>query len=224
MNTEVYVIEGKRTAFGSFGGSLSEVEATVLGTTAIKGVLEAAALDPAAVSEVIIGQILPCGSGQSPARQAMRGAGIPDSAGALTINKACGSGLKAIMLGASSIRLGDADVVVAGGMENMSLAPYFLKKARTGFRMGNGEIYDLMMHDGLSDPYTGRHMGEIGEGSVERNGMTREEQDDLAMRSYRLAQTAIKDGTFKDEIVPVSKKYVVPKGGRRRRRAIPGGL
>ena len=202
MNKEVFVIEGKRTPFGSFGGSLSEVEATVLGTTAIKGLLAATALDPTAVNEVIIGQILPCGSGQSPARQAMRGAGISDSAAAFTINKACGSGLKSIMLGAGSIRLGDSDIVIAGGMENMSLAPYFLKKARYGFRMGNGEIFDHM-NDALSDPGTGRMMGEIAEGGVERHGMTREEQDEFALRSYRLAQAAVKNGTFKDEIVPV---------------------
>lgn len=205
MNREVYVIEGKRTAFGSFGGSLSDVEATVLGTTAIKGVLTAATLDPSAVSEVIIGQILPCGAGQSPARQAMRGAGIPDSAAALTINKACGSGLKSVMLGASSIRLGESDIVIVGGMENMSMAPYFLKKARYGFRMGNDEIFDHMIHDALADPGTGRMMGEIAEGSVERHGITREEQDEFALRSYRLAQAATKDGVFRDEIVPVVK-------------------
>lgn len=205
MSTEVYVIEGKRTSFGSFGGSLSDVDSVALGTAAIKGVLAAAALDPAAVSEVIIGQILPCGAGQAPARQAMRRAGIPDSAAAFTINKACGSGLKSVMLGANSIRVGDADIVVAGGMENMSMAPYFLKKARYGFRMGNGEIFDHMIHDALADPDTGRLMGEIAEGSVERHGMTREEQDEFALRSYRLAQAAMKDGVFRDEIVPVVK-------------------
>jgi acetyl-CoA C-acetyltransferase len=135
----------------------------------------------------------------------MRGAGIPDSTAALTINKVCGSGLKAVMLGANAIRVGDSEIVVAGGMENMSMAPYLLKKARNGFRMGNGEIIDLMIHDGLSDPYTGKHMVEIGEASVERNGLTREEQDDFALRSYRLAQAAVKEGIFKDEIVPVVK-------------------
>jgi acetyl-CoA C-acetyltransferase len=152
-----------------------------------------------------MGQVLSGGCGQAPARQAMRAAGLPDAVPAMTINKVCGSGLKAVMLGSDSIQLGNADVVLAGGMENMSLAPYFLKKARGGFRMGNGEIIDLMIHDGLSDPYTGAHMGDIGEASVARNGLTREEQDDLAIRSYRLAQAAIKDGVFKDEIVPVVK-------------------
>jgi acetyl-CoA C-acetyltransferase len=205
MSSEVYVVDGKRTPFGSFGGSLSDVDSTTLGAAAIKGLLAGVSLDPAAVSEVIIGQVLSGGVGQAPARQAMRGAGIPDSTAAMTINKVCGSGLKAVMLGANAIRVGDSAIVVAGGMENMSLAPYFLKKARNGFRMGNGEIFDLMIHDGLSDPYTGRHMVEIGEGSVERNGLTRAEQDEFALRSYRLAQAAVKGGIFKEEIVPVVK-------------------
>jgi len=124
---------------------------------------------------------------------------------ALTINKVCGSGLKSVMLAADAIRLGESGLVVAGGMENMSLAPYFLKKARSGYRMGNGELIDLMVYDGLTDPYTGRHMGEIGEASVERNGLTRDEQDAFAIRSYQLAQAAVRDGIFKDEIVPVVK-------------------
>lgn len=205
MNEEVYVVDGMRTPFGSFGGALSDVAAPQLAAAVIKGILERNALSPAAVGEVILGQVLSGGCGQAPARQAMRAAGLPDTVPALTINKVCGSGLKAIMLGSDSIKLGNADVVLAGGMENMSMAPYFLKKARNGYRTGNGEIFDLMIHDGLSDPYTGVHMGDIGEASVERNGLTREEQDGLAVRSYRLAQTAVKNGTFKDEIVPVVK-------------------
>jgi len=205
MSSEVFVVEGKRTPFGSLGGVLADVDATVLGTTVIKGLLEAASIAPDAVNEVIIGQVLSGGCGQAPARQAMRGAGIPDSVPALTINKVCGSGLKAVMLGADSIRLGESGLVVAGGMENMSCAPYFLKKARSGYRMGNGELIDLMIYDGLTDPYTGRHMGEIGEASVARNGLNREEQDALAIRSYQLAQSAVNDGVFKDEIVPVIK-------------------
>ncbi|MDD2899980.1 MAG: thiolase family protein [Desulfuromonadaceae bacterium] len=204
MSREVYVIEGKRTPFGSFGGSLSEIEATALGSVAIKGVLASTGLDPKAVNEVIIGQILPCGAGQSPARQAMRGAGIADSAAALTINKACGSGLKSVMLGANSICLGESELVIAGGMENMSLAPYFLRKARYGFRMGNGELVDHM-NDALADPGTGRTMGEIAEGGVDRNGTTREEQDEFAIRSYRQAQAAMEKGIFKREIVPVTR-------------------
>jgi acetyl-CoA C-acetyltransferase len=205
MSADVYVVDGKRTPFGSFGGSLSDVDSTTLGATAIKGLLAGVSIDPSNVDEVIIGQVLSGGVGQAPARQAMRGAGIPDSTAAMTINKVCGSGLKAIMLGANAIRVGDSSIVVAGGMENMSMAPYFLKKARNGFRMGNGELIDMMIHDGLSDPDTGRHMVEIGEGSVERNGLTREEQDEFALRSYRLAQAAVKEGIFKEEIVPVVK-------------------
>lgn len=205
MSTEVYVIEGRRTPFGSLGGVLAESDAALLGTTAIKGVLNAASVSADAIEEVIIGQVLSGGCGQAPARQAMRGAGIPDSVPALTINKVCGSGLKSVMLGADAIRLGESGLVIAGGMESMSLAPYFLKKARSGYRMGNGELIDLMVYDGLTDPYTGRHMGEIGEASVERNGLTRDEQDAFAVRSYQLAQAAIKDGIFKDEIVPVVK-------------------
>ncbi len=205
MKEEVYVVDGMRTPFGSFGGVLSDVPAPHLAATAIKGILSRNALPAEAVSEVILGQVLSGGCGQAPARQAMRAAGLPDTIPALTINKVCGSGLKAIMLGSDSIQLGNADVVLAGGMENMSLAPYFLKKARNGFRMGNGEIFDLMIHDGLTDPYTGVHMGDIGEVSVARNGLTREDQDNLAIRSYQLAQAAFKDGVFKDEIAPVVK-------------------
>lgn len=205
MAADLFVVEAKRTPFGSLGGTLSDIPAVSLGATVIKGVLAAATLAPEAVDEVIIGQVLSGGCGQAPARQAMRGAGIPDSIPALTINKVCGSGLKAVMLGADSIRLGNSGIVVAGGMENMSLAPYFLKKARTGYRMGNGELIDLMIFDGLTDPYTGRHMGEIGEASAARNGLTRQEQDDFAIRSYQLAQAAIKEGLFKDEIIPVVK-------------------
>ena len=206
MKDEVYVVDGLRTPFGSFCGVLSDVAAPQLAATVIKGLLSRNALPAEAVGEVILGQVLSGGCGQAPARQAMRAAGLPDAVPALTINKVCGSGLKAVMLGSDSIKLGNADVVLAGGMENMSLAPYFLKKARTGFRMGNGEMFDLMIHDGLTDPYTGVHMGDIGEKSVERNSLTRTEQDDWAMRSFQLAQRAIEEGTFKDEIAPVTKK------------------
>ena len=205
MKEEVYIIDGMRTPFGSFGGVLSDVAAPQLAATVIKALLSRNSLPAEAVGEVILGQVLSGGCGQAPARQAMRSAGLPDSIPALTINKVCGSGLKAVMLGSDSIQLGNADMVLAGGMENMSMAPYFLKKARNGFRMGNGEIFDMMIHDGLTDPYTGVHMGIIGEASVERNGLTREEQDDLAVRSYRLAQAAVKEGVFKDEIAPVVK-------------------
>lgn len=206
MSDNVYVVAAKRTPFGSFGGMLADVEAPKLAAAVLSGLLESAGLSPDKVDEVIIGQVLSGGCGQAPARQAMRLAGLPDSTPAMTINKVCGSGLKAVMLGCDSIRLGNAEVVAAGGMENMSLAPYFLKKARTGYRMGHGELLDLMIYDGLTDPYTGRHMGEIGEDSVARGGLTRAEQDEFAVRSYELAQAAVTNNVFADEIVPFVKK------------------
>ncbi len=203
---DVYVVESLRTPLGSFGGVLSDVEAPRLAATVIKGVLERCGLAAEAIDEVIIGQVLAGGTGQAPARQAMRYADLPDSIPALTINKVCGSGLKALMLGAGSIRLGDAEVVLAGGMENMSLAPYLLSKGRYGYRMGSGELLDLMVYDGLQDPYSGKHMGVIAEATTEKYHLTREEQDAFAVNSYRKAQTALKEGIFKDEIVPVVKK------------------
>ncbi|ABQ27215.1 thiolase family protein [Geotalea uraniireducens] len=202
---DVFVVESLRTPFGSFGGVLSDVEAPKLAATVIGAALERTGLDPAAVSEVILGQVLSGGAGQAPARQAMRLAGIPDGVHAMTINKVCGSGLKSIMLGAGSIMLGDSNLVVAGGMENMSLTPFILKKARYGYRMGHGELLDLMIYDGLQDPYSGKHMGDIAEAAVAKHGFSREEQDEFAVRSYRLAQEAVKGGVFKDEIVPVVK-------------------
>jgi acetyl-CoA C-acetyltransferase len=206
MSDNVYVVEAKRTPFGSFGGIFADVEAPVLASAVIKGLLKSSALPPEAVDEVIIGQVLSGGCGQAPARQAMRMAGIPDSTPAMTINKVCGSGLKAVMLASDSIRLGNAEIAVAGGMENMSLAPYILKKGRNGYRMGHGELLDLMIYDGLSDPDTGRHMGDIGEASAERAGLTRQKQDDFAARSYQLAQSAVAGGVFADEIIPFLKK------------------
>jgi len=203
---EVYVVESLRTPLGSFGGVLADVEAPRLAATVIKGLLERTGLSADAIDEVIIGQVLAGGTGQAPARQAMRYADLPDSIPALTINKVCGSGLKALMLGAGSIRLGDAEVVLAGGMENMSLAPYLLAKGRYGYRMGNGELIDLLIQDGLQDPYSTKHMGVIAEATTEKFGLTREEQDAFALNSYTKAQRAVKDGIFADEIVPVVKK------------------
>jgi len=203
---DVFVVEALRTPFGSFCGALGEVAAPQLAATVMQGLLQQSGLPATAIDEVVVGQVLGGGCGQAPARQAMRAAGIPDSAHALTINKVCGSGLKAIMLGADSIRLGEAQVVIAGGMENMSLAPYLLAKGRGGYRMGHGQLLDLMVFDGLQDPFTGRHMGEIGEASVERAGLTRAEQDAFAVRSYQLAQAAVEGGVFAAELVPVVKK------------------
>ena len=204
--SDVYVIEALRTPFGSFGGTLADVSAPQLASTVIKGLLAKSGLEPAAVDEVIIGQVLSGGCGQAPARQAMRLAGLPDSTHAMTINKVCGSGLKAIMLGAGSIMLGDSRVVIAGGMESMSSAPYVLKKARGGYRLGHGEIHDLMICDGLQDPCSGRLMGEIGEESAIRHGLSRSEMDEYALRSYQLARTAVREGIFRDEIVAVAKQ------------------
>ncbi|ABB33515.1 acetyl-CoA acetyltransferase [Geobacter metallireducens RCH3] len=203
---EIFVVDALRTPFGSFSGMLADVDAPKLAATVMKELLAKAGLAPDTVNEVIVGQVLSGGCGQAPARQAMRGAGIPDTAHALTVNKVCGSGLKAIMLGADSIRLGESQIVIAGGMENMSLAPFFLKKARAGYRMGHSELLDLLIYDGLQDPYTGRHMGEIGEASAERGNLSREEQDAFARRSYELAQAAVTGRIFADEIVPVVKK------------------
>jgi len=203
---DTFVVESLRTPFGSFGGALSDIEAPHLGGMVMKMLSERADLDPAVINEVIIGEVLTGGVGQAPARQAMRYAGLPDSVHAMTINKVCGSGLKAIMLGAASIALGDSEVVIAGGMENMSMAPFILKKGRYGYRMGNGELIDLMLYDGLQDPYTGRHMGEIADSAALRFGFSRESQDEYAIRSYQLAQKAVKEGIFKDEIVSVVKK------------------
>jgi acetyl-CoA C-acetyltransferase len=203
---DVFVVEALRTPFGSFSGALADQSAAQLAATVMRGLLHYCSLSPEALNEVIIGQVLSGGCGQAPARQAMRGAGIPDQVHALTVNKVCGSGLKAIMLGADSIRLGESELVIAGGMESMSQAPYFLSKARTGYRLGHGELLDLLLYDGLQDPYTGRHMGEIGDDSAKRCQISREEQDDFAGRSYRLARIAAEGGIFAEEIVPVVKK------------------
>ncbi len=204
--SDVFVVDALRTPFGSFGGALADVEAPRLGATVIEVLMQKSGLAPESVSEVIVGEVLSGGVGQAPARQAMRYASLPDEIHAMTVNKVCGSGLKAIMLGAGSIRLGDSDVVIAGGMESMSLAPYVLKKARTGYRMGNGELIDLMVYDGLTDPYSGRHMGAIADAAAVRHGFSREAQDEYAVRSFQRAQQAAREGWLKDEIVPVVKK------------------
>lgn len=203
---DIFIVESLRTPFGSFGGVFAELEAPRLAEPVLRALIEKTGLDPAAVDEVILGEVLQGGVGQAPARQAMRYAGLPDSTAAMTINKVCGSGLKALMLAAGSIALGDASIAIAGGMENMSLAPYLLKKGRTGYRMGHGELLDLMVYDGLQDPYTGKHMGEIAEAAVAAHGYSREAQDEYAIRSYQRSQKAVREGIFKDEIIPVVKK------------------
>ncbi|WP_429886260.1 thiolase family protein [Geoalkalibacter halelectricus] len=201
----VYVVEALRTPFGSFGGVLAEVPAPRLAAPVIAALLERAGVAAEKVDQVIAGQVLSGGAGQAPARQAMRFAGLPDGIPALTINKVCGSGLKAMMLGADAIRLGEASVVVAGGMESMSLAPYTLPAARFGLRMGTGQAVDLMIHDALTDPYSGRHMGEVAEARIAAHGLSREEQDAYAADSYKRAQKALAGGLLKAETVPVTK-------------------
>ena len=202
----IYLIEALRTPFGSFSGSLADVPAPELAATVMTKLIENTGLNADAVDQVIAGQVITGGVGQAPARQAMREAGIPDSVGALTINKVCGSGLKAIMLGADAIRLGDSDVVIAGGMESMSLAPYALPAARYGMRLGDGKVVDLMVFDALTDPYTGRHMGQVAEERVKAHNLTREAQDEYAVDSYKRAQNAVENGLFDNEVVPFVKK------------------
>lgn len=202
----VFVVSALRTPFGSFGGALTDISAPELASQIISELIQRTSLKAEQVDEVIIGQVLQAGSAQAPARQAMRMAGLPDSTHAMTINKVCGSGLKAIMLAADSIRLGDAQIAIAGGMENMSQTPYSLPKTRFGQRLGNGEIVDLIIQDGLLDPYSQRHMGDITEDWVENHGLTREDQDKYAARSYQRSQDALKNGTLTEELVPVSIK------------------
>ncbi len=197
------IISATRTAIGRFQGSLKSLSAPQLGSIAVRAAIERAGLDASQVDEVIMGCVLQAGLGQNPARQAALGAGVPDKVSALTINKVCGSGLKAVMLAAQSVALGDHEIIVAGGMESMSNAPYLLPKARDGYRMGDGEIVDSMIHDGLWCAFDGWHMGETGEVVAEKYGVTRPQQDEYAVNSQRKAVAAIKAGRFTDEITPV---------------------
>ncbi|EOY4632786.1 acetyl-CoA C-acyltransferase [Acinetobacter baumannii] len=202
--TDIVIVNGARTAMGGFQGSLSGLTAPELGAVTIKEAIARAGLQPTDVEEVIMGCVLPAGLKQGPARQAMRKAGLPDSTGAVTINKLCGSGMKAVMQAADMIKAGSAEIVVAGGMESMTNAPYVLPKARAGYRMGHGEIKDHMFFDGLEDAETGRLMGSFAQDMANIRGYTREQMDDFAIRSLKRAQTAITEGYFKDEIVPVT--------------------
>ena len=206
MSESVVIVNGARTAMGGFQGSLAGVSAPELGATAIRAAVERAGLQPSDVEEVIMGCVLPAGLKQGPARQAMRQAGLPDNTGAVTINKLCGSGMKAVMQATDMIKAGSAEVVVAGGMESMTNAPYVLAKARGGFRMGHGEIKDHMFLDGLEDAETGRLMGSFAQDMANKLNYTREQMDDFAIRSLKRAQVAINEGYFKDEIAPVSVK------------------
>ena len=200
---EAVIVSGVRTPLGSFNGSLGNIGATKLGAVVIEAAVERAGINKEAVNEVIMGMVLPCGYGQNPARQAAVQAGMPWDVECITVNKVCGSALKSVMLAAQAVQLGDADVVVAGGMESMSMAPYYLEKARFGYRMGAAKIEDHMVHDGLWDIVNDFHMGISNELCSERYNITRKDQDQYAAESYRRVLEAISAGRFKDEIVPV---------------------
>ncbi|MEC7119018.1 MAG: acetyl-CoA C-acyltransferase [Pseudomonadota bacterium] len=206
MTESVVIVNGARTAMGGFQGSLAAVTAPELGAVAIQAAVERAGIAPEDVQEVIMGCVLPAGLKQGPARQAMRKAGLPDATGAVTINKLCGSGMKAVMQATDMLKAESADVVVAGGMESMTNAPYILPKARGGFRMGHGEIKDHMFFDGLEDAETGRLMGSFAQDMATKMSYTREQMDNFAIRSLKRAQDAIHNGWFKDEITPVVVK------------------
>jgi acetyl-CoA C-acetyltransferase len=206
MSREAFIVAAGRTAIGSLGGALSTVPAPQLAATCIEAVLEKAQVSPNDVDEVIMGNVVSAGIGQNPARQAGIYAGLPVSVGATTVNKVCGSGMKAVMLASQSIRLGEVELVVAGGMENMSLAPYLLPGARQGYRMGNAELIDSMIHDGLWDAYGQTHMGIYGDQCAAKYQFTKQAQDDFAVRSYTRARKAMADGTFDEEIAPVEIK------------------
>ena len=197
------IVSAVRTPVGSYGGVFKNTSAVELGKIAVKAALERAGVNPDTVDEVIYGNVLQAGQGQNVARQVAIGAGIPDHVTSYTINKVCGSGLKTVALAAQAIKAGDAEVVVVGGTENMSMAPYLLPNNRWGQRMGNGQVIDYMVNDGLTDIFNNYHMGITAENIVEKYGLTREEQDELACKSQNRAEKAIKEGRFKDEIIPV---------------------
>jgi acetyl-CoA C-acetyltransferase len=210
---QAVIVSAVRTPVGTFGGYYKDVSATELGSHAIRAALDRAQVAPEEVDEVLLGCVLQAGLGQNPARQAAMGAGLPVEVPATTLNMLCGSGLKAVTLAAQIIRAGDADIIVAGGMENMTRAPYLLPSGRFGARMGDTQMLDSMVHDGLTDAFGDIHMGITAENVAEDYGITREQQDDFAAKSQQKAERAIADGVFKEEIVPVE----VPqkKGGPR---------
>lgn len=201
---EVVIVSAARTPIGSFGGSLSGLSAVELGTAAAREVIRRSGIDPSQIDDVIIGNILSAGLGQNPARQISIFSGIPDNVTAMTINKLCGSGLRAVSMAAQFIMLGDADIILAGGTESMSNAPYLLPKGRFGYRMGDGKIVDSMVYDGLTEIFNNYHMGVTAENIAKRWNISREEQDEFALQSQLKAEAAQKSGRFADEIVPVA--------------------
>jgi len=200
---DAYIVSACRTAIGEFLGGLSSMTAPQLGAVVVKEAVHRAGIEPGQVEEVLMGHVVQAGAGQAPARQAAIHGGIPDTVGATTINKVCGSGLKAVMLAAQAIRAGDSDIIVAGGMESMSNVPYLLPKARTGYRLGNGELVDGVIHDGLWCAFCGHHMGNSAEFIAKKFNVTREDQDRFSVDSHKKAVAAQKEGAFQDEIVPV---------------------
>src|SRR5882672_8492572 len=202
-STDVVIISGCRTPIGKFQGSLSDLSAPQLGAVAVREAVKRANLDPKLVDECIMGNVVSAGLGQNPARQAALFGGLPPEVGAMTINKVCGSGLKAVALAAQAIETGNASIVVAGGMESMTNAPYLLPNARKGYRLGNGQLIDSMINDGLWDIYNNYHMGLTGENVAEKHNITREQQDEYALNSHRKAVAATKEGRFDSQIVPV---------------------
>jgi len=200
---EVYIIDAARTAIGNFGGSLSNIPAAKLGTIVVKELLKRNGLEGKEVDDVLMGSVLTAGQGQNVARQIAIGSGIPKEKTAMTINMVCGSGLRTVAMAAQAIKAGDAELVIAGGAENMSMAPYILPKARTGYKMGNGELVDTMINDGLWDVFNNFHMGITAENLADKYNLTREAQDELATSSQNKAEKAIADGKFADEIVAV---------------------
>lgn len=203
MLKNVYLAGASRTPIGMFNGAYAEIPAPKLGSIAIKAALDRAKVDPKQVDEVYFGNVISAGLGQNVARQAARGAGLPDSCGAVTVNKVCGSGMRAIIIASQAIQCGDAELIVAGGCENMTRAPYLLLKARGGYRLGNGEIVDAMLRDGLVDAYSGTHMGIIGEACAKAAGIGRREQDDFAVASFKRLLAAQAAGVFKNSMTPV---------------------
>ena len=204
LNQDIVIVAAKRTPMGGFQGNLSSVASPMLAATAIKGLLAETQLAGEHVDEVLMGCVLPAGLGQAPARQATLGAGLPLSVGATTVNKVCGSGMKTVMLAHDLIKAGSAKVVIAGGMESMSQAPYLLDKARGGMRMGHGKVLDHMFLDGLEDAYTGGAMGTFAQKTADEFGITREQMDAFALSSLEKANAAINSGAFKTEITPVT--------------------
>src|SRR5215203_4264309 len=203
MNKEVYIVSAVRTPIGSFGGALKDVAATKLGAIAIKAAVERAGIDPNQVDELLMGCVLQANLGQAPARQAAKYAGLPDKVICTTVNKVCASGMKAIAQGAQSILLGDSDIVVAGGMENMSSVPFYVENLRWGNKYGNTSMIDGLSRDGLTDCYNNFAMGNAADICATDNKISREEQDAFAIESYKRSQAAWESGKFKDEVVPV---------------------